>query len=188
MDNEVRFYRIEDRPDVNYIVDIGAHTGHFADYAHRLYPTALIDCFEPDPTNYAELIKHHPDSRQRAVYSVSNQKLPFIDLGTDESKVDWFGTGRILVDTISLDQLLLPFDRVDILKCDCEGSEFDIFMAASGPTMQKIQFITMEFHDWRGPDHRQALIDKLKLTHNMTAWHRPPWNDLWYGELRTTDG
>ncbi|MDT4966827.1 MAG: hypothetical protein QOJ64_1564, partial [Acidobacteriota bacterium] len=39
-------------------------------------------------------------------------------------------------------------DRVDLVKLDCEGGEWDILR--DGESWQRVRFLTMEFHLWAG--------------------------------------
>lgn len=180
LDNEVRFYLIERLDTVRTIIDIGAHIGAFADYAHILYPSADIQCYEPDPDNYSKLEINWPTALPLAVYSHDGQ-IPFINTANDESKVDWFNEGRISVPCVSLSTVLRDYPHdVDILKVDCEGSEFQIFLSAEESDIRKIRYITMEFHDWRGVDERQKLMDKIGETHRILVLDRTPFNAIWH--------
>ena len=49
--------------------------------------------------------------------------------------------------TIASKDILAGFDRVDVLKIDCEGSEYKILFSLGEQDYQKIGLITGEIHD-----------------------------------------
>ena len=177
---ECRTYHIDMIEDVKVVFYIGAHSGMFAYYAHALYPDAMIECYEPDPDNFAKLVALVPTAKQVAMLDEVGE-VAFINTANDESMVDFFDKGKITVPTTTLEIEAAPYDQIDILKCDCEGSEFPIFGAAPRETMEKVRYITMEFHDWRGPVQKGLLLNKLRETHNMHSVERPPWAPIWHG-------
>ncbi|MBM3858270.1 MAG: FkbM family methyltransferase [Verrucomicrobia bacterium] len=82
---------------------------------------------------------HHGDIRNAASYSI------------DESWTNHFGTGRNTfeeVGTVSLTDLLdgQRLDAVDLLKCDVEGAEFEIFLNTPVATLQRIRRMFIEVH------------------------------------------
>lgn len=180
MVNECRFYHIEMIEDVRVIFDVGANTGMFTVFAKSLYPDAVIEAFEPDPFNFEQLVKRHPTAKQVAMLDTVGT-VPFNNTSDDCSMVDFLGDGRITVPTTTLAIEAAPYDTIDIFKCDCEGSEFPIILGTPRIVMEKIRYITMEFHDWRGPEQRQRLLDKLRETHNMHSVERPPHAAIWHG-------
>jgi FkbM family methyltransferase len=58
---------------------------------------------------------------------------------------------------------------VDLLKVDCEGSEYDIIAATDMATFAKIREIVLEYHD----DRVEELVDALKNHGFHLAKHRP---------------
>jgi hypothetical protein len=67
--------------------------------------------------------------------------------------------GRIAVAAVSLADALarLATDRVDLLKLDCEGAEYDILMRTTPDVLSRIDRIVMEYHDHR-PDVRHPAL------------------------------
>ncbi|HUV13759.1 MAG TPA: FkbM family methyltransferase, partial [Acidobacteriota bacterium] len=64
----------------------------------------------------------------------------------------------IMVQTTTLDGLIADagFERVDFLKMDCEGAEFEILFSTESSTLSKIGRICVEFHDgWTGYCHTE---------------------------------
>jgi FkbM family methyltransferase len=52
-------------------------------------------------------------------------------------------------------------DRVNYLKCDCEGGEYEIFRGLDDDTWTRIDKIAMEFHEYTPDQHRSELIEML---------------------------
>jgi FkbM family methyltransferase len=97
------------------------------------------------------------------------------------------------VPTISLEDLLDKMDCrvVDLLKCDVEGAEFDIFQSADLAVLRRIRRLVMEVHLQVDQAERkeQALVERLRqaglavtlttptpacpLTARMLRAHRP---------------
>lgn len=68
------------------------------------------------------------------------------------------------------------FDRVNLLKIDCEGGEYDILAGASNAVLRHIDRICMEFHEiHKSHDHR-ILIRRLEEAGFQVTVERP-WFD-----------
>jgi len=87
--------------------------------------------------------------------------------------------------SLTLEVALEPYDVVDVLKCDTEGSEFEIFLGAPRETMSKIKLLTLEFHDYFGEDRRNSLLDKFSETHDLSSSNfRPGSGGVYTGLLK----
>ncbi len=64
-------------------------------------------------------------------------------------------------------------DRVNYLKCDCEGGEYEIFRGLDDATFARIDRVAMEFHEYTaGQDHRELV--KLLQGHGFAVEvHKP---------------
>ena len=60
---------------------------------------------------------------------------------------------------------LIKVDRINYLKIDCEGSEYEIFK--NFDSYDKIDFIAMELHDFYGFECKRKLIEKMHRTHHI---------------------
>jgi hypothetical protein len=64
-------------------------------------------------------------------------------------------------------------DRVDYLKCDCEGAEYEIFFNSPPATFEKIDSIALELH----PHEGITYDDMRKFLHSVgytTQWSETP--------------
>jgi len=152
-------YRICADLDPKVIFDIGGNIGTAAIYFADLYPKAEIFTFEPIPENYALLEKntreyknikpacmalgaHSGKLAMSASYAAGNMGgYSFYSLGVDENnKVD------VDVRTASSVMKELGLDRVDIIKVDTEGAEYDIITSFDRDVLRRVEWITGELH------------------------------------------
>ena len=68
------------------------------------------------------------------------------------------------VETTTLDNIFLKhkLEKIDFLKMDCEGAEYDIIMNASSSILDKIQKISAEIHEEIVPYSKKDIIEKLE--------------------------
>jgi len=81
-------------------------------------------------------------------------------------------------------------ERVNYLKCDCEGGEYEILRTLDDQTFSRIDKIAMEFHEYAPGQHRQELVDILKR-HGFNVEVHKPWFEytfMKYGMLWATRG
>lgn len=79
-------------------------------------------------------------------------------------------------------------ERVNYLKCDCEGGEYEIFRGLDADTFSRIDKIAMEFHEYSPDQHRQELIEILQR-HGFTVEVEKSWFEytfMKYGMLWAT--
>jgi FkbM family methyltransferase len=94
---------------------------------------------------------------------------------------------RVSVPCVSLGSILDSRDveKVDFLKVDCEGAEYEMFRTLDERHWDRIQRIAMEFHELdAGHDHRE-LVDLLRRRGFEVAV-RKPWFDYYcmkFGEI-----
>lgn len=159
--------------DSHIIIDIGAHIGIFSLLAAVICPKAKIYCYEPEPNNYELLVKNIEQNNlldrfnlyQLGVAGSSGGRiLNVANINTGGSSIVW-GRERIkkiTVDCITLENILEEnhIDKVDFVKMDCEGAEFEILYSSKTP-LKQISTISMEIHDCEGYSPAK-LIEYLK--------------------------
>jgi FkbM family methyltransferase len=136
------------------IIDVGAHIGAFA-YLCHLRGSRAIHCYEPGERNF-ELLQHNLGFRagvhvsHTAIWRSDGAESPELLLsgadGENTGASSVLASGRTIdfsnqaflntsteahrTTTVPLDQVLERFDRVKLLKIDCEGSEFPILLTS----------------------------------------------------------
>lgn len=121
------------------ILDIGAQSGCFSLVA-KYYPNTVWHSFEPDPSNYSLLLDN---LNLNQINNVNPHQVALSDkVGTATLKVCNFHRGlntlgenlirfstensiNQIVETNTIDNLFLN-EKIDLIKMDTEGSEYDI--------------------------------------------------------------
>ncbi len=180
------FYRIGDLvkylPDKPVVIDVGGNVGYFSFLLAAKKPEATIYAFEPMPENikiFERNIKLNPILKnsiiiaEKAVTGNHNGQVDiFFDSHTDNSVVasvikDFspLNTSIRQVEAISLDRIISEnkLQRVDLLKVDCEGSEYAIFYDCPEYVFDLIRVIAIETHEMDADrNNTQSLIHFLE--------------------------
>ena len=165
---------LKDHYDINFlvknlsekpvIVDIGANAGYFSILMLTKFLEAKLYCFEPIPANHQVLLKNlynnlGSDDRIKiyecAVVGKKVDKLSMYYTAKDSfsisaSRFNNFDHNKdpISVKTITLEEIVSSVkEKVDLLKLDCEGGEYDIIYETSIGTFDDVKQIVMEVHD-----------------------------------------
>jgi len=157
-------------------------------------PGARILCCEPIPDNLAQLSRNaeinlNPDIAVLpvAVYGTTGSIKLLIEA---ENAFTTAATvfpinGRIPLDVpcITLKDLFENHDlkKIDLLKLDCEGSEYEILYRCPAECLARVEKIAMEVHKGTAPDHNMKyMVDYLKAggfetntEGHMLGAHRP---------------
>jgi FkbM family methyltransferase len=144
-------------PEDATIIDLGANIGLASRYFSTLFPRCRIVAVEPDHGNCQMIADNCPDvidnSRLKVVRACVAAKSGVAAL--DRSLDSWGFTmvapeGRPpeeLIPCITVEQVIEQFgcDHVDLLKCDIEGSEGDLFKNCS-PWIGQVRNMIIETH------------------------------------------
>ena len=167
------------------IVDVGGHVGIFSREMAKRYPSGQIFCIEPHPDN-AELARRNLADFPNAVViesavsyrganllhpfqSGSNSggsQLPPAGVATFENATKF--AEPITVDTLKLEDLNLT--SIDLLKLDCEGSEYEILAYCRLSTIREI---VGEWHSVPGIPQ----FDRF-CTETLPDWKLQTWGSL----------
>ena len=143
--------------DARTILDIGANMGSFAVYAARSAPTARIYCYEPVTRNF-DYLQRNIDinsfgERVTAIRCAVAAQRGEIDIALSESPLHSFviSSGQFKHERVHCKTLREVLDehgleRVDLLKMNCEGAEYEIFDSCSQADFQRIPNIRLEYH------------------------------------------
>lgn len=146
------------------IIDIGANIGVFSIYAATRAKGVRVLAFEPFPGNAEWLQKNislnglkNIEVFQKAVAGKSEPRVlqvddawvrhSLIDAWVKPSLIDVEAEPGLKIECIALNEVMSPIDKCDLMKIDCEGSEYEIFYSASDASLSKIKKIVGEFHD-----------------------------------------
>lgn len=137
--------------DAPVIFDVGAHVGVVAARFRRLFPRAVIHCFEPFPESFDRLRNAASQLRPielhalalaaregEAAFSVNVNPATNSLLASDASGAVYWRRDtprtrdRLTVRTTTLDAFCEEqgIGRIDILKMDVQGGEYDVLLGA----------------------------------------------------------
>ncbi|MBI5346639.1 MAG: FkbM family methyltransferase [Chlamydiae bacterium] len=147
------------------ILDVGANVGIFAMAARGHFPNSTIHCYEPHPSleqhlkwqAYAVSAKYYTEAVGVEDGYFSSDEMQNEILQSQSVKImDFTKPGNIKVAALKT-----AIERiggyVDILKLDCEGSEWVILKDRE--SLKKVEFLTTEFHRF-SPDGSFDIYDR----------------------------
>jgi FkbM family methyltransferase len=159
---EVWGYKIYSKymdPKSKLIIDIGAHIGSFTVLAATTCPQASIFAYEPVKHNYDMLVTNVFSNKllgrvhtfNLGVCDKEEHRTIYKEDGVSTSGGSmYWGKERKdseVVTCTTLDKIFLStgVEKIDFLKLDCEGAEFEI-LYSSQHLLDKIAHISMEVH------------------------------------------
>lgn len=152
-----------DLGDPKFIVDAGAHIGLSSVFFACRYPKATVVALEPEPTNFAILLKNTKDfSNIRPLQAGLWSKKTHLRI-EDSNVPTW--SFRVLesasgegIPSVGIADILLDYKaiRLDVLKIDIEGSEVEV-LRHSASWIDNVQTLIIELHDRFRPGCTEAL-------------------------------
>jgi FkbM family methyltransferase len=149
-------YGVDDFCSFDVVIDIGCHIGSFCWLAATGGAKKVIG-FEPSPEN-CDLARRNLASlpntevRNLAVWR-SDQPGKRLYFSLDRRNPVNTGAGTVFnedgveVDSVSLNDIIAEVGEIDLLKLDCEGSEYPILMTCTN--LHKVKQIVGEYHEFR---------------------------------------
>jgi FkbM family methyltransferase len=162
------------------IVDIGANVGVISFYLAKKYPDAKIYAYEPHPSNYKNLVKGIAENGINNVFPFNKAVLEEsgleVEIYLDEensgaSSIYYPSSGSATVETISLPDIVKEngIEKIDYLKIDCEGAEFDILEKTEALYRGEIPIgeIFVEIHSFMQSEGERNIIELLTRIKDM---------------------
>jgi FkbM family methyltransferase len=175
--NAIYFQKIYGRTEKNWktVVDVGANRGYFSLFAAKNSPEAHIYAIEPfhetfDILNKNIALNNFQSRIQTFPFALSDKDgySPFY-IGMDLLKHSLLTTASDkqdanLVETHSLTSFMdsLNITHIDMMKMNCEGSEYNILMTTSDTYLQRIKRIRLEYHTQKSGLSIDTLKDFLE--------------------------
>jgi len=138
----------------SFIVDVGANIGLFSMYS-VLNGANQIEAFEPCEETYYVLKENIEFNNltskitlhNKAVTDTSNSEVFIPKKSSPYNKIHQEQHEEMKkVQTINLEDALSSITKIDLIKMDCEGAEFQIFPSLSTEFMDRVHEIRMELH------------------------------------------
>jgi FkbM family methyltransferase len=168
-------YDIEFPNEVKTIVDLGANIGLAAAYLKGRYPDANIVCVEPNAENYKMLQKNIAGldgvtAIHAAVWPVAG-RLEVVDTDASGKPLGFWGAQTRLaseqegtdvrseVSAITISEIMRRsgFEKIDLLKVDIEGAEFELFSENTHEWLPHVGSLVIETHDRFKPGSTDAV-------------------------------
>ena len=150
-------------PSNPVVIDVGGFIGDFSLYAVKKLNARRVIVCEPSPRNFELLLKNIANNGYEDIIELVNKAVTDgrnLMMNTDApDEYQCMVSGHIPseqllsnVPGISLGQLLRDHavERVDLLKIDCEGGEFEILESMPGDVFGRIRNIVFEYHQVGG--------------------------------------
>jgi FkbM family methyltransferase len=144
---------------VRTVLDIGANVGVTALYFSLIFPNAQIYAFEPAPDNFAVLERNIANSKRIRGFNFGlGARDAALELYHSDNPVNFGGyslhpagsdtSRKIRIQARNVASVLaeLSLDKIDVVKVDTEGAEWDILTAFPENILQTAQYITGELH------------------------------------------
>lgn len=133
------------------ILDCGANIGIGTLYFAINYPDSSIHAFEPDQFIFELLQKNVTDNQLHNIVLhndavwIDNCTLSFSNKGSEASQIDASGQSATKVKAIRLSNFLSNFDKIDFVKMDIEGAEYEVIKDCADQ-LYKIENLFLEYH------------------------------------------
>ena len=147
------------RDAVRTVLDIGANVGVTALYFSQIFPNAQIYAFEPAPDNFAVLECNIANSKRIRGFNFGlGAQDAALELFHSDNPVNFGGyslhpagsdtSRRIQIQVKNVASVLaeLSLEKIDVVKIDTEGAEWDILTAFPENILQTAKYITGELH------------------------------------------
>jgi FkbM family methyltransferase len=172
------------------IVDIGANAGFFDILLLSKIKSAKILAFEPlaSNTNFVDKViaenafmKQYISLYQAAVTGIEKESIDLYMEDTDDNQVvasvfEGFNKDNLKKTTVpcfSLTRIVKDnrLTKIDLLKMDCEGSEYDIIYNTAPEIVQLATHIAIEVHDVDDKTYNFASLKKYleSLSYSITS-------------------
>lgn len=172
------------------VVDIGAHIGIFAVYAAKMVSKGVVLAYEPNPDNFLLL------QENKTLNNLSNLKIFNKAVTSKGGEIDLYfskyntgghsvfqrdSSNKIKVPAVSLENVFKEnnLKKVDYLKIDIEGSEFDIIFNSPKSIFITIDKIVLEYHDFYATQYKHKDLQKyLESLGYEVSVHQLIWDKL----------
>lgn len=156
------------------IVDAGANVGYFSLIARTAAPEARLIAIEPDAGNYENYLRNISLGKMdRAIHAGLWNKSCNLGIRARETK----DVGFVVfeddegdIPAVSLKDVMAQcgIEKIDLLKIDIEGSEYEVFDETADEWVEKVGVLIIELHNRIKPgcsDRVNSMMEKHGYIH-----------------------
>ena len=156
------------------VLDIGANAGLFSMYIKFTCPDAEVHCYEPAPNTF-ELLKENASQlenvhlHKRGVSNFTGKaEILMSSENTGATSIKSIGNHQALdkqtIKLVEAKSIVEKMDKVDILKIDTEGCEFEVLDNLNEHNLlQKVSFIMLEYHSEKDRRRIDQLLSEFTI-------------------------
>ncbi len=175
------FYEIERLssrlPHNPLVIDVGANAGFFEALLFSKIKEARVFAYEPLPANFLHFKKMIGQNSalkkvqlfHKAITGISKEKIELFTEDTEDNTVvssvfagfNSRNQRKLWVPACSLTSVINynKLDQIDLLKLDCEGSEYDILYNTDLTLLNKIKMMVIEVHQIDNDRHNVISLN-----------------------------
>jgi FkbM family methyltransferase len=149
---ENELYKFQTKSNAPVIIDCGANIGLSVLYFKQLYPQALVDAYEPDEQNFDILSRNCNANGLQTVYLhkaavwIKNGTISFEATESEASHVSEQDHANVVqVPSVRLANALQKYPRIDFLKIDIEGAEWQVVQDIA-TELHRVENFFLEYH------------------------------------------
>ena len=175
-----------DVDDRSVVLDVGAYSGEWSEQVSQRYGSTVF-AFEPDPTSFPKLVERlakHRNARALNYGLGGHDQAASLALAGPGSSIyganGAFGAAKVQIRDVALVLDELGIDRVDLIKINVEGGEYDLFdRLIETSWLHRMRLVSVQFHEWHPKAHsrRRRILRSLRVTHEQV------WNYQWVWEF-----
>lgn len=174
-------YKFKSSVQNPYIIDCGSNIGLSVIYFKKLYPDAIIDCFEPDETIFTKLIYNveqfnssHVTFHKKAIWK-HNEGINFVSDGSVGGHISENVQTQHKIESQRLKDLL--HGKVDFLKIDIEGAEYDVIKDCENE-LHNVEHIFIEYHSLHETEQNIAEILHILKQAGFRVYIKEAWENM----------
>ena len=159
------------------IYDCGANIGVSCIYFSRSYPSSKIKAFEADP-NIVKVLSENMDRNKVKNVEIIDKAVWIDGAGVDLSLEGADGASIYSknnvtkVPSVRLKDLIEKEIKIDMLKIDIEGAEYDVLLDCRN-SLRNIENIFIEYHSFENSNQRLSEILEILEKNNFRYFIKP---------------
>lgn len=176
-------------PPHGSVIDIGANIGVFSLYAAHCGKSVRVLAYEPNSESFQYLLNNIKANHLERIIvphrlAVTGVRSGMVRFPKKSSMYNAIIEGESATDfeeveTTSLSIMLSDIEKIDLLKLDCEGAEYDILMKSDQNVFNKISAIRMEYHLGREAEV-SAFLKQYGFIRRLFKPDSEQTGNLWY--------